>query len=68
MCFSILGIGNTVGRILFGFLGDRPFVKRNLMLVCIMFFAGVSIALIAFFETFETKVPFAAFVGLFFGK
>ncbi len=65
---AVIGIANTVGRVVFGWLSDRPFINRLWLYNGALTVCGVSTALSAFCRTYEWLVAYAACFGCFIGK
>lgn len=58
---SILGIVNTVGQLLYGYLGDRE-VNLDLLYGITLMLCGISVTIVPFFTEF---IPLAVMSGLF---
>lgn len=64
---SIVGISNTVGRVLFGFMADRKGVNRLFLYNTALLICGVATALCPLCSTFPLLVVYACVFGLFIG-
>ncbi len=64
---AVIGIANTIGRVVFGWLSDRPCVNRLWLYNAALTVCGVSTALSAFCRNYETLVMYAACFGCFIG-
>ncbi|XP_052784040.1 monocarboxylate transporter 12-like [Mya arenaria] len=64
---SAIGISNTVGRVLFGFLADRRGVNRLMLYNCALTICGVATALCPLCYNFSLLVVYACVFGLFIG-
>ncbi|CAG7827516.1 unnamed protein product [Allacma fusca] len=62
---SIIGITNTVGRVLSGVISDLPQVSALLMNNLCLLLSGICIALVPFCASFNAYVAIAVFFGLF---
>lgn len=62
---SIIGITNTIGRILCGVLSDLPQVNSLLMNNLCILLSGLCVAAVPFCYSFATYVIVAIFFGLF---
>ena len=65
---SVIGIANTVGRIVFGWMSDRPCVNRLMLYNTALALCGLCTALSAFCNTFPLLAAYAASFGMFLGK
>lgn len=65
---SIIGISNTVGRVVFGFLADRPAVNRLMLYNTALTICGVATALCPLCFNYPLLVLYAILFGLFIGK
>ena len=65
---AVIGIANTVGRVVFGWLSDRPFVNRLWLYNAALTLCGICTALSAFCKTYEWLIAYAASFGVFIGK
>lgn len=65
---SVIGIANTVGRVVFGFLSDRKFVNRLYLYNVALTVCGVVTSLSAFCISYELLVTYAALFGVTLGK
>ncbi|KAK6962624.1 monocarboxylate transporter 5 [Biomphalaria glabrata] len=65
---SVIGIANTLGRIIFGFLSDRPWVNRLMLYNTALTICGGATALSPVVGgNYELLVVYAAVFGLFIG-
>ena len=65
---SVIGISNTVGRVVFGFLSDRKWVNRLWLYNMALTLCGVSTVVSSFCSTYWLMATYAAAFGLFIGK
>ena len=65
---SIIGISNTVGRVLFGFMADRKGVNRLMLYNTALTICGVATAVCPLCYNFPLLVVYACVFGLFIGK
>ena len=65
---AVIGIANTVGRVVFGWLSDRPFVNRLWLYNTALTLCGICTALSAFCTTYELLAAYAASFGVFIGE
>lgn len=64
---SIVGISNTVGRIVFGFLADFKFINRLMLYNTVLVLCGVCSLLSALCFNYPLMCVYAASFGLFIG-
>ncbi|XP_043197072.1 monocarboxylate transporter 3-like isoform X1 [Amphibalanus amphitrite] len=64
---SIIGISNTVSRIVLGYISDRPCVNRLWVYNCALTVSGIGTALSAFCTDFPTLALYAAVFGFTIG-
>lgn len=64
---SIVGISNTVGRVLFGFMADRKGVNRLFLYNTALTICGVATALCPLCSNYPLLVVYACVFGLFIG-
>ncbi|XP_060563281.1 monocarboxylate transporter 5-like [Ruditapes philippinarum] len=64
---SAIGISNTVGRVLFGFLADRQGVNRLMLYNTALTICGVATALCPLCYSYSLLVLYACVFGLFIG-
>jgi len=64
---SIIGISNTLSRILLGYISDRPCVNRLWVYNCALTVAGIATALSALCRDFTTLAIYAAVFGFTIG-
>ncbi len=65
---SIIGISNTVGRVVFGFVADRKGVDRLMLYATVLMLGGISTMLQSFCVYYELLCLYAAAIGMFLGK
>lgn len=65
---SAIGISNTVGRVVFGFLADRQGVNRLALYNTALTICGVATALCPLCSSYPLLVLYACVFGLFIGK
>ncbi len=65
---SVIGIANTVGRVVFGWVSDRPFVNRLMLYNTALTLCGLFTALSSFCTTFELLAVYSALFGMFLGR
>lgn len=66
---SIIGIFNTIGMIVLGFIGDRPWLNVNICYAVCMVLCGLSVALIPIcVESYITLVVLCMLFGLTFAS
>ncbi|XP_055921066.1 uncharacterized protein LOC129952493 [Eupeodes corollae] len=66
---SIIGIFNTIGMIVLGFIGDRPWLNVNICYAVCMVLCGISVALIPIFvESYISLVGLCMLFGLTFAS
>ncbi len=64
---SIIGISNTVGRVVFGFVADRKGVDRLMLYATVLTLCGLSTMLQSFCVYYELLCLYAAAFGMFLG-
>ncbi|GFS00205.1 monocarboxylate transporter 12 [Elysia marginata] len=68
LLLSVIGIANTVGRMVFGYLSDRPWVNRLWLYNSALAVCGVATAISpSAGGSYEMLVAYAAVFGLFIG-
>ena len=65
---SMIGIFNTIGRVVFGFLSDRKFVNRLMLYNTALTLCGIFTALSALCVTYQWLMVYSASYGLLIGK
>ena len=65
---SVIGMANTVGRVVFGFLSDRPCVNRLYLYNVALTICGVFTSLSPFCYSYELLCAYAAVFGMFLGE
>lgn len=68
MIISILGICNTCGRLITGWLADRTWTDCLLIHNGSVIIAGLLTCLVPMLNTYELICAYAALFGLFIGK
>jgi len=61
---SVIGIANTVGRIILGWLSDRTWVNRLYMYNCCLVLCGLTMGLSVFCNTYTTQAIYCAVFGV----
>lgn len=64
---SVIGIANTVGRIILGYLADKPWVNRLWVYNVCLTLCGVSTGLSIYCQTFEALVVYSIVFGFTIG-
>lgn len=64
---SVIGISNTVGRVVFGWLSDRECINRLFLYNTALALCGIATSLSIFCLSYEMLVVYAAIFGLFIG-
>jgi len=69
MLLSVVGVSNTVGRVLFGFTSDHPIVRRRRLFVYngALTVCGVATMLSVYATTYYTMIAYAATFGITIG-
>lgn len=67
LLLAIIGIANTVGRIILGYVSDKPWVNRLLVYNMCLTICGVATALSAFCLDFTTMAIYASVFGFTIG-
>ncbi len=65
---AVIGIANTVGRVVFGWLSDRPFINRLWLYNAALTLCGTCTFFSAFCRTYEWFIAYSASFGCFIGK
>lgn len=65
---SVIGIANTIGRVVFGWMADKPWVNRLMLYNTSLFICGVATALSPLNNSYPFLVCYAAVFGAFIGK
>lgn len=65
---SVIGIANTVGRVVFGWLSDLKCVDRLVLYNTVLTLCGISTALCAFCVIYPLLIVYAAAFGMFIGE
>ncbi len=65
---AVIGIANTIGRVVFGWLSDRPFINRLWLYNAALTLCGTCTFFSAFFHTYEWLIAYSASFGCFIGK
>ncbi|XP_062588832.1 monocarboxylate transporter 12-like [Saccostrea cucullata] len=64
---SVIGIANTIGRVVFGWMADKPWVNRLMLYNTALFICGVATALSPLNDSYPFLVCYAAIFGAFIG-
>ncbi|KAJ8309968.1 hypothetical protein KUTeg_011833 [Tegillarca granosa] len=64
---SVIGIANTVGRVIFGWISDKPWVNRLMLYNTALTICGIATALSPVSDSYEFLVVYAAIFGAFIG-
>ncbi|XP_034237651.1 monocarboxylate transporter 12 isoform X1 [Thrips palmi] len=64
---AIIGIANTIGRLVLGYISDKPWVNRLLIYNLALTIAGVATCLVVVCEDFWTLAVYAAVFGFTIG-
>lgn len=64
---SVIGIANTIGRVVFGWMADKPWVNRLMLYNTSLFICGVATALSPLNNSYPFLVCYAAVFGAFIG-
>jgi len=64
---AVIGIANTVGRIILGYISDKPWLNRLFLYNSALTISGIATALSAFCTTYTTLVIYAAVFGATIG-
>lgn len=64
---SSVGIANAAGRVLFGFIADMSFVNRPVMLVTMLFLAGILTGVSFLLTTFTLRLIYTCLYGTLIG-
>lgn len=64
---AVIGIANTIGRIILGYISDKPWLNRLYLYNAALTIAGIATALSAFCTTYTTLVIYAAVFGASIG-
>merc|ERR1719193_1470516 len=69
MLLSVVGISNTIGRVLFGFTSDHPLVRRRRLFVYngALTVCGIATMLSVYATTYYTMMAYAATFGFTIG-
>ena len=62
---SIIGIVNTFGQVIYGYLGDKKAINTMVLFGVSIFLCGVLISLIPIMHTYAALATFSALFGLF---
>ncbi|KAK2148417.1 hypothetical protein LSH36_499g02041 [Paralvinella palmiformis] len=65
---SIIGISNTVGRVVFGFLSDRKGVNRLMLYCTVLTLCGISTMASSLCVTYPLLAVYAGLFGCFVGR
>jgi len=61
---SIIGIANTIGRLVLGWLSDRNIINRLYLYNCCLVLCGISMGLSSFMVTYYWQVVYCAIFGV----
>lgn len=64
---SVIGIANTIGRVVFGWMADKPWVNRLMLYNTSLFICGLATALSPLNNSYPFLVCYAAVFGAFIG-
>lgn len=64
---SVIGIANTIGRVVFGWMADKPWVNRLMLYNTSLFICGLATALSPLSNSYPFLVCYAAVFGAFIG-
>jgi len=64
---AVIGIANTVGRIIIGYVSDKPWLNRLFLYNIALTISGIATALSAYCVTYTTLVIYAAVFGATIG-
>ena len=62
---SIIGISNTIGRVLTGWISDFKWVNSQIVTILAIFFSGVSVFVLPFCASYAAYVTVSLLFGLF---
>ena len=65
---AVIGIANTVGRVIFGWMADRPGVNRLMLYNTALVICGIGTALSPLSDSYAYLVCYAAVFGAFIGR
>jgi len=68
LILSVLGVCNTLGRLMAGLLADRPWADPVLIHNVAAIMAGLLTCLVSMFYSFDLLCLYAALFGVFLGK
>lgn len=64
---SVIGIANTIGRIVFGFLSDQKFINRLILYSTALFVCGIATAFSTISSAYPVFVTYAVVFGILVG-
>ncbi|XP_048745466.2 monocarboxylate transporter 9-like [Ostrea edulis] len=64
---SVIGIANTIGRVVFGWMADKPWVNRLMLYNTSLFICGIATALSPLSDSYPFLIGYAAVFGAFIG-
>lgn len=67
MFLSVIGVANTIGRIILGYISDKPWVNRLYVYIACLTLCGVSLVASAFCTNFYTLAAAMAAYGFTIG-
>lgn len=69
LLLSVIGVANTAGRVIFGFLSDRPWINRLMLYNTALTICGLATAFSPVFGgDYGLLVVYAAIFGIFIGE
>ena len=68
LLISYLGIANTISRVLFGILGDRPGVSRTYVYIATNMISGIFTVFVPLYSQYGLLVMYAVVYGMTIGK
>ena len=68
MLISVIGIFNTVARIVIGWIADRPWADSVLINGVALVIGGVATMIFTYFTSYAIMVTYAAVFGISIGK
>ncbi|GAB1597584.1 monocarboxylate transporter 12-like [Argonauta hians] len=67
MLVSIIGVSNTFGRVVFGYLSDNPRINRIMLYATSLVICGIATLLFPFLEIYPLQVLYSVIFGIFTG-
>ena len=65
---SMVGISNTVGRVVFGYIADMKFVNRLILYNTVLVICGICSVLSVFLHTYPLQMTYSFSFGFFIGE